>query len=164
MFITAQLIGLIGLITLVLSFQKNNKNTLLKYQVASSLLFSIQYLLLNASSGFFMNITCAIRNIIFSYYKNNIPKRYLILTIITMIILSALSYQEPISILPCIACVIFTISIYQNNLTITRITESISATLFIIYNIKVLAITGLISTLIELSSALIAIYKYDLKK
>ena len=33
-----------------------------------------------------------------------------------------------------------------------------------IYNIKVLAIAGLISTIIEMMFALIAIYRFDIKK
>lgn len=164
MFIIAQLLGLIALIALVLSFQKNNKITLLKYQIISSFLYAVQYLLLNAYSGCFMNMACALRNIVFSNYEKKVPKKYLILTIITMILLSALSYKESISLLPCIACIIYSISLSQPNLTITRITHIISCTLYIIYNKKVLAITGLICTIVELSSSIIAILKYDLPK
>lgn len=164
MFIIAQIIGLFALIALVLSFQKNDKKTLLKFQIVSSFLYSIQYLLLNAFSGCFMNIACALRNIVFSHYDKKIPKIYLILTIITMTILSALSYKTPISILPGIACIIYSISLSQPNLKITRITHIISCTLYIIYNIKVVAITGLICTIVELSSSIIAILKYDLPK
>lgn len=164
MFIIAQIIGIFALIALVLSFQKNNKRTLLKYQITSSFLYATQYLLLKAMSGFFINIVCAIRNIIFSYYEKKVPKIYLIITIITMIILTILSYNQPISILPGIACIIFSIALSQNNLKITRIVEVISCILYIIYNIKVKALSGLICILTELTSTLIAIYKYDLKK
>lgn len=78
MFFLAQLFGLIGLIILVISFQQDRKDKLLKYQVFSSLFFSIQY---------------------------------------------------------CI-----------------------------IYNIKYFAITGLITTIIEMISAIIAIYRFDFKR
>lgn len=164
MFIIAQIIGLIALIALVLSFQKNDKEALLKYQIISSFSYAIQYLLLNAMSGFYINIVCAIRNFIFATYHQKIPKIYLIIIIITMIILSTLSYTSPISTLPGIACITFSIALYQPNLTITRIIEVISCILYIIYNVKVKALTGLICILIELTSALTAIYKYDLKK
>ena len=164
MFIIAQIIGLVALIALVLSFQKNDKETLLKYQIISSLAYTIQYLLLNAMSGCFINIVCAIRNILFSYDHEKIPFIYLIATLIALTTLSLFSYTTPISLLPGIACIIFSISLYQKNLRITRIIEVISCILYIIYNIKVKALTGLICILIELTSTLTAIYRYDLKK
>lgn len=42
-FIIAQIIGSIALIVLIISFQKNEKKKLLKYQMFSSLLYAIQY-------------------------------------------------------------------------------------------------------------------------
>ncbi len=41
-FIIAQIIGIFALIILMLSFQKNEKTLLLKYQIISSLLYAIQ--------------------------------------------------------------------------------------------------------------------------
>lgn len=164
MFYIAQLIGTISLILLILSFQKNDKKTLLKYQIISSLCSSIQYVLLNAISGFFMNITMCIRNIIFSRYKNDdIPKIYLIIVIIIMLALSMLSYNGPISLLPCIGSLIYTVALAKYSLKVTRITNSITCVLYIIYNIKVLAIAGIIAASVELTSTLYAIYKFDIK-
>ncbi len=164
MFYIAQLLGLMALIILVVSFQKNKKDTLLKYQIFSSLLFALQYLFLNAISGCLMNLMTVIRNLIFKKYNNKIPIIYLILIIICMVTLSVFSYNGIISILPTIAVILYSIAVWQKNLTITRIIEIISCSLFIIYNIKVLAISGLISTFIEMISAIIAIYRFDIKK
>lgn len=164
MFYLAQILGLIALIILSLSFQNNKKETLLKYQVFSSLFFALQYLCLNALTGFFMNLATMFRNIIFKKYDNKVPLRYLIITILIMLILSAFSYNGIISLLPTIAVINYSIAVSQKNLTITRIVEVISCILFIIYNIKVLAITGLISTIIEMIFVLIAIYRFDINK
>lgn len=164
MFYMAQLIGLIGLIITIFSFQKNNKKTLLNYQILSSSLFSIQYILLQATSGFFMNITMCIRNIIFSRYKNdNVPNIYITIVIIILLLLSLLSYNGPISLLPCIGSFIYTIALAKSSLKVTRIANSITCILYIIYNINVLAIAGIISASVELISTLIAIYKFDIK-
>lgn len=164
MFYIAQLIGLISLILLILSFQNNSKKTLLKYQIISSLCSSIQYILLKATSGFFMSLTMCIRNIIFSRYKNDdIPKIYLTIVIIIMLALSLLSYNGPISLLPCIGSLMYTLALAKSSLKVTRITNSITCVLYIIYNIKVLAIAGIIAASVELISTLIAIYKFDIK-
>ena len=164
MFYIAQLFGIMGLIVLIMSFQKNRKNTLLKYQIFSSLLFALQYLFLNAISGCLMNLMTMVRNIIYMKFDDKIPIIYLILIIICTIILSLISYSGTISLLPTLAVILYSIALWQKNLTITRITEVISCLLFIIYNIKVLAISGLISTFIEMFSAIVAIYKFDIKK
>ena len=163
MFYIAQLFGIIALVVLIMSFQKNKKDTLLKYQIFSSLLFALQYLFLNAISGCLMNLMTMIRNLIYKKFNNKIPIIYLILIIIGMIILSLMSYNGIISLLPTLAVIIYSIALWQKNLTIIRIAEIISCSLFIIYNIKVLAISGLISTFIEMFSAIIAIYKFDIK-
>ena len=165
MFILAQILGAIALLILFLSFQKNEKQTLLKYQIGSSIFFAAQYLFLQAYSGCLMNLTCMVRNILFRKYEGkNIPIYFLVLVIFIMIVLSLFSYVGPISLLPCIACVLYSYGVWQNNLKITRKIEVISCSLYIIYNINVLAYVGLISTLIELISTLIAIYRFDIRK
>ncbi len=164
MFYIAQILGGIALIILVISFQKNKRNQLLRYQVFSSIFFALQYLCLNALNGCLMNIMTAIRNYLFSKFKNKVPIIYLIIIILIMLILSIISFNGVISLLPSIAVILYSIAIWYGDLKIIRIVEVISCLLFIIYNIKVLAIIGLISTIIELISALVAIYRFDIKK
>ena len=108
-----------------------------------------------------MNLMTCIRNIIFTKSKNIL---FLIIIILAMVILSIFSYDGLISIFPGIAVILYSISLWQKNLTITRIVEIISCSLFIIYNIKYYAIAGLISTILELIFALVAIYRFDIKK
>lgn len=164
MFIVAQILGTIALIILIMSFQKNNKKILLKYQIFSSLFFSLQYLCLNAITGCLMNGMTIIRNLIFYKYNKKVPVIYLIIVISAMILLSIISFNGLISLLPLLAVILYSIAIWQDNLKLTRIIEVISCSLFIIYNIKVLAIVGLISTIIELISAIVAIYRFDIKR
>lgn len=163
-FIIAQIIGTFALIVLILSFQKNEKKTLLKYQSLSSFLYALQYVFLGAYTGCLMNLTCMARNIIFNTYNNKkIPFYWLFLIIALMIGFSLITYTGVISLLPMLAVVLYSIATWYGNLKLIRCTDVISCSLFIVYNIKVLAITGLIATIIELVSALIAIYRFDIK-
>ena len=164
-FIIAQIIGILALIILMLSFQKNEKKLLLKYQTISSFLYSIQYAFLGGYTGSLMNITSMARNFVFNKYNNKkVPIYWLIIIVILMIIFSLITYIGVISLLPMFAVVLYSIAVWYGNLKLIRCTEVISCTLFIVYNIRVLAITGLIATIIELISALIAIYRFDIKK
>ena len=164
-FIIAQVFGALALTILIISLQKNNKNKLLMYQSVSSLLYAFQYLFLNAYTGCFMNLICMIRNLIFHRYTKTRPPVYLlIITIILMMFFSSLSYTGVISLLPMIAVILYSIALWNGNLTVIRIMEIISCTLYIIYNIKVLAIIGLIATVIELLGAVVAVYKFDISR
>ena len=164
-FIVAQIFGALALTILITSLQKNSKTKLLLYQSISSLLYALQYLFLNAYTGCFMNLICMIRNMIFNQYpKKRPPVYWLIITIVLMIFFSSLSYTGVISFLPMIAVILYSIALWHGNLTVIRTTEIISCSLYILYNIKVLAITGLIATIIELVGAIITVYKFDIKK
>lgn len=161
-FIIAQILGFIALVILMISFQKNDKKFLLKFQTFSSLLYALQYAFLGAYTGCLMNLTCMIRNFIFNKYNNKkIPVYLLIIIIFLMIMFSLFTYIGPISLLPMLAVILYSIAIWYGNLKLIRYTEVFSCLLYIIYNIKVWAFTGLIATIIELLAALISIFRFN---
>lgn len=163
-FVIAQCIGGIALFILVLSLQKNEKEKLLKYQVLSSLLYALQYLFLNALTGCFMNLACMCRNFIFYQYQDRkVPFYWLMITLFFMVGLSLVSYQGIISLFPMLAVVLYSIALWYGNVSIIRVVEVVSCSFFVIYNIVVLAIMGLIATIIELVAALWAIYRFDIR-
>lgn len=161
-FIIAQVIGGIALVILIISFQKNSKVNLLKYQMVSSLLYSIQYAFLDALPGCFMNLACMFRNFIFKKYQK-VPLYWLLIVVFVMIILSLMTFNGLISLLPMCAVIMYSIAVWYGKLKSIRVVEVFSCLLYIIYNIYVGAYTGLIATIIEMLGAMFAIYKYDLK-
>ena len=164
-YIIAQILGILGLIVVIISFQLNTKRSLLICQCISSFLFAIQYILLNAITGFCINMTCLVRNLIFiKYGERKIPIAWIILTITVMTILSVSTYDGIISILPTISGIIYSIGIWQSNLKVTRICDIIACLNAIIYNISYLAIAGVISSILEMSSSSIALYRFNIKK
>lgn len=156
-FILGQIFGAIALIILVISLQKNDRKELIKLQVLSCFGYFLQYCFLSAWTGALMNLICGIRNIV--YYKKNkkVSKFVIALFCIMMIVVSIFSYNGPISLLPMIATALYTIFLGIGNITTIRIVETISCTLFLIYNVKVKAITGLIATIVELIAVIIAL-------
>ena len=164
-FILAQLMGIGALIFLIYSFQKNNKKTLLKFQIISSFLYALQYLFLGAITGFLMNIVCMTRNYVFKKYDDiDTSLSWLLLIIGVMSLLTMFSYDGYASLLPFIAVLLFTISLWLGNLRLIRIFEAVGAILFIVYSIIVNAYTGVFAFSFELSTVLFAIYRFDIKK
>ncbi len=161
-FIIAQVFGGIALVILIISFQKNNKVNLLKYQMVSSLLYSVQYAFLGALPGCFMNLACMLRNFIFKKYQK-VPLYLLLIVVFLMIILSMSTFNGFISLLPMFAVVFYSIALWGGNLKTIRLTEIVSCLLYIIYNIYVGAIIGLVATFIEMLGAMVAFYRFNIK-
>ena len=157
--------GVLALVFLAYSFQNNNKKTLLKFQIASSFLYAMQYLFLGAFTGCVMNIVCMVRNYLFKEYGDiEISLKWLLIIISAMSLLTMFTYDGLISLLPFLAVFSFTISLWIGNLRLIRIVEAIAAALFIIYSIYVYAIAGVLAYSFELSTVLFAIYRFDIKK
>lgn len=166
-FIAAQIFGLLGATALLLSNWQKSKNKVLSLLIIDSICYFIQYILLGAFSGAFSNIIGLIRTIIFKYkekYKILDNKLILCIIILIYIIIAILTYDGLISILPVVAAIIYTISLWQDNLRIIRIGTLIMIVAYFIYNIVVRAYIGAIVEGILLISSILAIIKYDVIK
>ena len=166
-FIISQIFGILALLFLYLSFNKNNKHTLLLKQSMSNLMYALSFLFLGAFTGFFSFLMATFRNLLFDKY-NEVPNYIVFLVIFVMTLLSLLSFDGFYSLLPTIGIIIYTYSLSKKNkkknLKTMRISEFIATILCVIYDIKVNAYTSLLSNSIESLIVLNAIRKYDLKK
>ena len=157
-FVIAQIIGGIALVILIISFYKDTKTQLLKYQIFSSLLYIVQYIFLGAYTVCLMSLICIIRNYIFKHYdKNKVPMYWLIFIIILMIILSMFTFNGFMSLIPMFESILYSVALWDGNLKVIRLAEIISCLLYIIYNIYVRAYIGLIGTII-------VFYNFNIKK
>lgn len=165
LFILSQLFGIGAIIFLIISFQINDKDKLLKFQIVSSFLNFFQYLLLGGITGSLMNLVAGIRNIVFKKYGDKkIPIYVLVFFIVLITFLSSLSYSSDISLLPMLASLNYTFALWTGDLRLIRILDVFSSLLLCTYDVFVFSIAGFVLHFIELSSALVGIYKFDIKK
>ena len=162
-FIIAQIIGLMAIAIEVMSFQKNTKKQLLRLQIISCGMFGLQYLFLGAFSGAVVNFVCMLRNYLFNKFKK-IPLYLILATLLVLIILSIITYDGPISLMPLLAIGTYTVSLYTGDLSKVRLAEVFGCIVMIIYNVVVLAITGIIATAIIMVATLISIARHDIAK
>lgn len=164
-FIIAQSFGIVALIILALSLNKNNKKHLLKYQMLSNLCFALQYLFLQAYSGFASFSMAVVRNYIFSRYKNGkVPGIVIIAFILAIIILSIPSLNNIYGFLPIIGVGTYTYCLNKKKLKYARAAELFASVICILYSIIVHAYTGIIGLAFEAIMVIIAIYRFDIKK
>ena len=155
-FIFIQLIGLLAWLCLIISYYRKNTNKILFLQIIGTLLYCLHYYLLGAYSGLFICLFEVLRD--YSYYKTNLDKYIFAGSIPIYIIGGILSYSTFVDILPIISSVIDGYSL-TNNKRIVVIGAFLSYTLWVIYDIAVLSISGAITDgLIALSNLSIIIF------
>lgn len=163
MLIISYIFGIIAIISLIISFQINDKNILFKYQILSSFASFFQYLLIGGLMGALMNLVAGIRNCVFRRYDGKIPLFILIIFIVLITFLSMLSYNGNISLLPMLAVLNYSFAMWTLNLRLIRLVDIFACVLFLIYDACIFSVTGFIKHFIELFFCLVSIYRFDIK-
>jgi len=162
-FLIAQAFGFVALVLVVISFQINNKKRLIKLQGIGKICNIIEYAFLHAFSGAIVFVICVIRNYVFNKYEK-VPIKYLIITILLVLLSLVFTYDGLISLLPVSATCLYTFALWKGDLKLIRRIDIITCLIFILYTLRVSALMSFIATLLELTSSLLAIYRYDIKK
>ena len=164
MLYVSYMFGIIAIVFLIISFQINDKNVLFKYQIISSFASFFQYLFIGGLMGALMDLVAGIRNFVFKRYDGKIPVFVLIFFIVLITFLSMLSFKGNISLLPMLAVLNYSFALWTLDLRLIRLVNVFASLLFLIYDVCIFSVTGFILHVLEMSSALISIYRFDIKK
>ena len=159
-YIVAQIIGFIAFVVSLIAYHKKDKKTILNNMVTSNILNLIHYLLLGAFSGCITKLLAIFRDYFIILKEKNKKLSnsvYLIVFILLYIIATIFTYNGILSILPLVAAIIYIIFIWNGNEVIIKKTAFFCYFLWLIYNIFVLSIAGIVSNIISIISTLIAI-------
>jgi len=162
-----QSIGFVGLLFFVLSFQQKSRNRILVLMLFGQVIFLVHFVLLAAWTAVGMNLVGMSRTVVFRYREDhkwaNWP--YWPVVFILMFIGAGLLAQESwIGILPVVAMSIETTGLWMRNLKVLRFINIFPHPFWFTYNLIKGSWAGVVCEIFVLSSVLIAIYRYDLKK
>ena len=161
--VISYIFGIMAIISLVISFHTNDKNSLFKYQIISSFSSFFQYLLIGSFMGALMNFVAGIRNIVFRKYDSKISLSVLLFFIVLITFFSMISFNGNISLLPMLSVLNYSYALWTLDLRLIRIIDVLASVLFIIYDICIFSVTGFILHFLEVSSALVSIYRFGLR-
>lgn len=165
--IIAQVFGFVAFILYTLSLQFKKKRNILNTQIIANTFYALEYLMLNAYAGLNNSLFGIMRSLLFSVADKKrlkLPLYVPILFTIIVLIFGYVSYTDLFSIIPVFISIAFFIALYTNNLKIYRLIAALASGLWIVYNYHVLAYIGVFDSVIELTSSLIAIYRFDIKR
>lgn len=163
--IVIQLIGFLGFAMSILAFQFKRHGQIVLCKTSSVLFFSLHYLLLGAWSAALLEFISAVRNLIFyKQVKKNISTTPTIIGFGVFVVVTGLAtFQGPISLLPMVCKLLTTVSYGMKNEKWLRLITLPSCIMWVIYNIYVGSIAGILTDTMSLASILIAMYKFDIK-
>ena len=157
----SQMLVIIATIIISVTYIVKSKKKILIYFIFYNLFYGIHYLLLNAYTGFFMNMISIGRNVFFFYNdskgKEN-GKIVLILLFSIIIGLGIASYQDFYSLISMSASLLSAYSIWQSDVRKYRYIAMIVSVLFIIYGIHIKSLFAVITEVFLLFVELIGIF------
>ncbi len=158
-----QLIGFIGLFMSIISFQFKKHNHIVLCKTASELVFSVQYILLGAWSAAVLDGFSVVRNLLFCrFVKKKISTTPVIIIFgIFVVATGFFTYDGLTSLLPIASKLLTTVSYGMKKEKILRLITLPSCIMWVIYNIYVGSIAGVLTDSLALVSLLAAMYKFD---
>lgn len=165
--IIPQVFAFIAFILYTLSLQFKKRSKVLKTQIVANTFYALEYLMLNAYAGVNNSLFGISRSLLFYIChkkKKKCPPYVATIFLTLIVIFGFVSYTDVFSILPVIISIIFFVALYTEDMKLYRKVAAIASFLWIIYNIAVGAYVGIIDSTVELISALVAIYRFDINK
>jgi len=166
-FLIPQVFAFIDFILYTLSLQFKKKTKVLKFQIVANTFYALEYLMLNAYAGVNNSLFGITRSLIFyiCHKKRKKCPSYVAAIFLTLVVIFGfITFIDIFSTLPVIISIIFFMALYTEDMKLYRKVAVIASVLWIIYNFAVGAYVSVLDYTIELISALVAIYRFDINK
>jgi len=160
--IIGQALGILATVITGISYQMNTKRSLLLVQTAATACTCLAYLLLGAASGFALNMVCIIRNVVF-YFQKGSGKHHMLsasLLAAVMVVLGALSWQGPVSLLIIVALAANTVFLSFGDPQLLRKSILATSSLVLLYNIFVFSLGGIANEALAIGSSVVGIFRF----
>lgn len=166
-YLISQIVGFIAFIISLIAYHRNKKEKIFKTMMLANILDIIHYILLGAYSGCITKVIALIRNeIIIIKEKNKKFNRVIVLIslFIVYLVSGILTYENIYSVLPILAAMIYLYFVWNGNELKVKKIAFYCYFLWLIYNICVFSIAGIISNVVSIISTFIAVYIEKSKK
>ena len=166
MYIAAQIVGLFGVITFLLSYQLKKRKNIILVNSISSFLYVLQYILLGAFEGAAIDLLSAISTVT----ANNKDKKFIekhfkiIIVVLNLLILIAglALYKNIFSLFPIVGAMLQSSAFWITSEKRIRQVSFLSTPFWLIYNLVSHAYGPTIGSILCMISIGTAIYRYDI--
>ena len=166
-YVISQVAGFIAAILSLIAYHRKKKNKIFQTMMIANILDIIHYILLGAYSGCITKVITFDRNeIIIVKEKNKKLNNNLVLMSLFLLYLISgiLTYKNKFSILPIIAAMIYLYFVWNGNELKIKKCAFYCYLLWLIYNVCVFSIVGIVSNIVSIISTFIAVYNEKSEK
>lgn len=166
--VTAQLIGVLGMTALFLSYQQTERKKLIGFKLTADIIWVIHYLMLGAIGGAIPNFVGIFRELVF-IQRSNENKKWAkspavpVIFIVINWVLAIVTWKSALSLLPICASTFVTISLWVKNPKLTRMIGAPVSLAFIVYDVFVGSWIGIINESVALISIISSYIRNDRK-
>ena len=160
-------VGLLGIIACLLAFQMKKRNAIMFMQLLGVALFGLQLALLKAWTGAILDAISFVRTFIFSKRADKEWAQHpfwLVFFIIVQLATGILTWESFISIFAILGTLLATFALWMKKPKYIRLICLFVGPCWIVYNSVIGAYTGVLNEVIAMTSIVIGIIRYDIKK
>ena len=162
--IIAQVIGFLGTIIVVIGMQQKQYKHIVICKIGNEFLSSIHYLLLGGYTGMLANLASCLTNGCYYFRikhgKSTLP--FQIIFAVMFVVIGLLSWHGPISIFVVLAKLLSSVALGTKNPRTIRILNLISNPCWLVYNIYMGSIAGILTDSLVITSVVIAVIRLDI--
>ncbi len=163
--IIAEIIGVIGIVCSLLSFQCEQRKKVMLFQVTASFMFTTQLFLVGAMTGACLDLINFVRSLIFSIDKKWArSKWWLVLFMVILVGSGIATWKDAYSILPIIGSLLSTVALWMKTSKKIRLISFFSGPCWLVYNMVNGAYSAAINEVIAMTSILIGMLRHDIKR
>ena len=161
--ILIQAMGFAGVAFFIASYQMRSNRKLFLFQLTGCLVFIAQFSLLGAYTGALSLIVNVIRNLLLlkiDEWKWVKSKVTMAVIIALLVLVTALTWTGPLSILPFISVGVTTIGYWTNNAQKIRLSQMVGSPFTLVYDAMIHSWGGALNESIALLSIIISIFRF----
>ncbi len=163
--IIAEIIGVIGIVCSLLSFQCEQRKKVMLFQVTASFMFTTQLFLVGAMTGACLDLINFVRSLIFSIDKKWARSKWWLVLFMAILVGSGIAtWKDAYSILPIIGSLLSTVALWMKTSKKIRLISFFSGPCWLVYNMVNGAYSAAINEVIAMTSILIGMLRHDIKR
>lgn len=162
----AQILGFIGIAFITAGMQLNKYGQIVFCEIANSMLCAIHYLLLGGYTGMCICFASCFTYAVYWHRNKNGKSTFMFQIVfgIMFVLLTLISWNSHFSAFVMVAKLISAVSLGINNPRIIRILKLISFPCWLVYDIYVGSISGIVGDVMSIASVVVGIVRLDILK
>ncbi|MBE7041598.1 MAG: YgjV family protein [Ruminococcaceae bacterium] len=162
----AQLLGILGFLLSIISFQQNTQKRIVFVQFLANISFTIHFYLIGAYTGSILNGIAIVRSFVYCFKDKKWASSniWIVIFSLAFIVAGIYTWEGPLSILPTTAMVLSSVSFGIKNPKLVRRIYFPCSPMWLIYNIVGGSIGGVLTECFAMVSIIIGMLRFDRKK